>query len=239
MKHMKNYIVVSAWLCAATWLCSCQQPKTDDSITSVQQPATTSTNSFYVGNKAPLKPLHFIKLPMGSVEPTGWVLKYLQLQKNGLTGHLGEISAWLEKKDNAWLSKDGSGGHGWEEVPYWLKGYGDMAYLLKDSAMIRETKTWIDAVLQSQRPDGYFGPLTLKNGKPDVWPNMIMLKALTQYQEATADSRVIPLMQRYFAYQARNLAARPLENGRRSAGRTRCLACFGFITAQVILRCWI
>ena len=37
-----------------------------------------------------------------------------------------------------------------------------------------------------------------------------MLKALTQYQEATADPRVIPMMKRYFAYQLATLRTRPL-----------------------------
>src|SRR5436190_11193506 len=40
---------------------------------------------------------------------------------------------------------------------------------------------------------------------------MIMLKVLTQYQEANGDPRVIPAMQKFFAYQARSLAAAPLE----------------------------
>jgi DUF1680 family protein len=38
-----------------------------------------------------------------------------------------------------------------------------------------------------------------------------MLKVLMQYQEATGDPRVIPLMQKYFAYQAQELDARPLK----------------------------
>ena len=171
------------------------------SVSVVSSPPLNEMNKFYIGNKAPLQPLHFIKLPIGSIQPTGWLLKYLHLQRDGLTGKLGEISAWLEKKDNAWLSKDGKGGHGWEEVPYWLKGYGDLAYLLKDSAMINETKFWIDAVLQTQRPDGYFGPLTLNNGKPDLWPNMIMLWCLQSYYDYSKDNRVIPFMTRYFRWE--------------------------------------
>jgi DUF1680 family protein len=41
---------------------------------------------------------------------------------------------------------------------------------------------------------------------------MVMLKALIQYQEATGDPRVIPLLERYFAYQLQTLGSRPLEN---------------------------
>src|SRR2546428_12936836 len=41
---------------------------------------------------------------------------------------------------------------------------------------------------------------------------MVMLKALTQYQEATGDPRVIPLMERYFSYQLRQLSPRPLRD---------------------------
>ncbi len=82
------------------------------------------------------------------------ILCCLELQRDGLTGHLGEISAWLEKDNNAWLTTGGD--HGWEEVPYWLKGYGNLAYILNDPKMIAETKTWIEGVFASCQPDGYF-----------------------------------------------------------------------------------
>src|SRR6187455_2807485 len=130
-----------------------------NSVTNVKRPRTESTtNKYYVGNRQPLAPLSFIKLPVGTIRPGGWVLKFLELQRDGLTGKLGEISAWLEKKNNAWYSGNGQGDHGWEEVPYWLKGYGDLGYILHDQQMISETKSWLDKVFQSQTPDGYFGP---------------------------------------------------------------------------------
>jgi DUF1680 family protein len=112
---------------------------------------------------------------------------------------LSEISAWLDKKNNAWLGTGND--YGWEEVPYWLKGYGDMAYILGDEKMIDEAKTWIEAVFKSQRPDGYFGPWIEKNGKPDLWGNMIMLWCLQSYYEYSGDRRVIDLMTKYFKWQ--------------------------------------
>ena len=178
------------------------------SVTTIDRPALQPVNSFYVSNKAPLQPLSFIKLPIGSIKPKGWINRYLELQRDGLTGHLGEISAWLDKKDNAWFSGNGTGDHGWEEVPYWLKGYGDLGYVLGDQKIINETKLWLDKVFQSQRPDGYFGPGVVENehqdnkGKtPDLWPNMIMLWCMQSYYEYSKDARVIPFMAKYFKWQ--------------------------------------
>ena len=153
----------------------------NESVRVVDRPDTQSTNANYVSYRAPLRPLNFIKLPVGSIQPEGWVKKYLELQREGLTGHLGEISAWLEKDNNAWLTTGGD--HGWEEVPYWLKGYGNLAYILNDPKMIAETKTWIEGVFASCQPDGYFGPINERNGKRELWAQMIMLWCLQSYYE--------------------------------------------------------
>ncbi len=175
----------------------------------VQRPSTVANNKYYTSNKAPLKPLYFIKLPVGSIKPGGWILKYLELQRDGLTGQLGNISAWLDKNNNAWFSGNGKGDHGWEEVPYWLKGYGDLGYILNDEKIIGETKLWLEKVFQSQRADGFFGPGEIgKNQQdkivkiPDLWPNMIMLWCLQSYYEYNNDARVIPFMTKYFKWQA-------------------------------------
>ncbi len=166
------------------------------------------SNSYYLSNKAPLEPLRFMKLPVGAIKPEGWILKYLELQKDGLTGQLGTISAWLEKKNNAWYSGTGKGDHGWEEVPYWLKGYGDLGYILNDKSMIDETRSWLDKVFQSQHPDGFFGPGEVVYDKqnnivkvPDLWPNMIMLWCIQSYYEYSNDARVIPFMTKYFRWE--------------------------------------
>lgn len=131
----------------------------------------------------------------------------LKLQVAGFHGHLLEISSFLEKENNAWLDPEGKGEHGWEGLPYWLKGYSNCAYVLGDNEMIEEVKTWLNAMINSQQEDGWFGPgherggaATRLKGRADLWPNMIMLFNLQNYYKYSRDERVIKLMKDYFKY---------------------------------------
>lgn len=194
-------LILAGNLVASTW------PQ-GENIEVVPRPKAEPPNKFYVGNRAPLLPSPLVKLPIGAIEPQGWLRKELELEADGFTGHLTEISEFLKKDGNAWLSKDGLGEHGWEEVPYWLKGFGDLGYVLNDPRIIAEARTWIDAVLASQREDGYFGPRanltatkTDAGGKPDLWPHMIMLNVLQSFYEHTGDERILKHMSNYFRWE--------------------------------------
>lgn len=172
--------------------------KDDATVVRVDRLPVAVRNKHYVSNQTPLMPQQFVKLPVGSISPEGWLLKQLELQRDGLNGHLGEISAWLQKEDNAWLKTGGK--WGWEEVPYWLRGYGNLAYIMKDEAMLKETKFWIEGILKSQRKDGNFGPVQLNEGKQDFWPNMVVLWIVQSYYEYSNDVRVIDFMSKYCNY---------------------------------------
>ena len=169
----------------------------------IEKPSNTTLNSFYQTNQSPLQLQHLVKLPVGSIMPGGWLLKSLELQRDGLTGQLGDISAWLTKKNNAWLNKDGTGDWGWEEMPYWLKGYANIGYVLKDKKMIDESMVWINGTLNSQRDNGDFGPYVVRKttGKRDLWAQMLMLFVLQSYYEYSQDTRVITHMTKYFKWQ--------------------------------------
>ncbi|MCR5359526.1 MAG: glycoside hydrolase family 127 protein [Thermoguttaceae bacterium] len=170
-----------------------------DEFAQVAGPDISADSSNYPTNRAPLSPSIFMKLPVGAVTPSGWLGRYMELQRDGLTGKLGKLSIWLEKNDNAWLSKGGS--HGWEEVPYWLRGYADLAYILKDREMIAEAQIWIDAIIENQSPSGYFGPVDGAGNPPqDLWPNMLVLFLMRSYYEFSHDERVIPFLTRYFMW---------------------------------------
>jgi hypothetical protein len=199
----RRLLIAVAALAALPWV----SPAPADTVTAMDHPPTKPRNPFYVGNRAPLRPTPLLRLPNGSVKPKGWLRKQLELQAAGFHGHLGEISGFLRKKGNAWLDPKGRGDHGWEEVPYWLKGYLNAAYLLGDEDMIKEARVWVEGALKSQQPDGWFGPgegrtgaATDLKGREDLWPNMIMLFCLQDYHDFTGDKRVIEMMTRYFKY---------------------------------------
>jgi len=173
--------------------------------------APKSDRGEIITNRSPLAPSAFMKLPIGSITPKGWLRHQLELEANGMTGHLPEISKWCKFEGNAWAAADGKGDNGWEELPYWLKGFGDLGYVLKDERIIKEARKWIDGVLSSQEADGWFGPRGLKTslqGKPDLWPHMVMLNVLQSFHEYTGDARVIPFMLKYHRW----LNAQPGEN---------------------------
>ncbi len=197
---LKLFLLFTLVITISTIGCQSNLQKTNISV--VDRPNTHSKNSNYISNRPPLQPSAFIKLPVGSIQPEGWLKVYLEKQRDGLTGNLGKISAWLQKEDNAWLSEDGTGTWGWEEVPYWLKGYANLGYILDDNKIIDEAKIWLEATITGQRKDGNFGPKSFrKDGSMDFWGNMIMLYCLQSYYEYSGDERVIHLMTKYFKFQ--------------------------------------
>ncbi len=153
-------------------------------------------------NRKPLYPAAFQALPLGAIKACGWLLNQLQVQANGLTGHLDEF--WPDVgPDSGWL---GGAGEAWERGPYYLDGLLPLAHLLEDERLLKKVAPWIEWTLNSGDARGYFGPRN-----PDWWPRMIMLKVLMMHYEVSEDERVLQLMRNYFRYQLRALPVRPLH----------------------------
>jgi hypothetical protein len=184
-------LILSAGALITSWVILTEQVRAQQVETgntaAVGSPPIDRRSELYVTNREPLAAAPLIRLPIGSIQPTGWLRKQLELQAAGFQGHLTEISPFLRKERNAWLDREGKGDHGWEEPPYWLKGYLNLAYVLRDEAMINQAQQWIEGALASQKPDGWFGPDAERRGvatdlvgRDDLWPNMIMLFCLQQ-----------------------------------------------------------
>jgi virulence-associated protein VagC len=148
-------------------------------------------NTNYKGNPEPLLRNAYIKLPLGTVKPGGWLKSQLEAQAAGLSGNLDDF--WPDLVNSSWR---GGNGEAWERGPYYLDGLVPLAYLLNDNRLIEKVKLWIEPILSSSSDTGWYGPAKNK----DRWPLAVANKVLMQYFEATGDKRAIDVLTKYFRY---------------------------------------
>lgn len=149
----------------------------------------------YPVNPEPLVQEAYIRLPAGSVEPQGWLRNQLQIQADGLTGHLDDF--WEDLINSGWKGK---GGEFWERGPYYLDGLVPLAYILDDNRLKAKVEEWIEPIINSSRPDGWFGPEKLT----DRWPLAVTSKVLAEYYEATGKQEALDVLTAYFRYLHEN-----------------------------------
>ncbi|GAA5036265.1 beta-L-arabinofuranosidase domain-containing protein [Actinopolymorpha pittospori] len=153
-------------------------------------------------------------LPLGQIRPAGWLAGQLRLQADGMAGHLDEI--WPDVGESAWI---GGSAEGWEGGPYWLDGVTPLAFLLEDPALLAKVERWVSYILDHQADDGWLGPRRTGTGSEpdvdpdlDVWPRMVVLKALLQYHSATGDDRSVKASLRLVRILRNVLERRPLRD---------------------------
>jgi uncharacterized protein len=162
--------------------------------------------------KAKIKPA-FITLPPGSVTPSGWIKDWAEAAAQGITGHLDEYStAFAEAWKGQGFEARGVGpdGTGWplEQGSYWLDGAVRLAYILKDTALIRKVSKRLDYVVNGVLNGGE-SFIYWKNTKGllidssralpseaslqsfNNWAHSHMGRALVAYYQATHDKRIL------------------------------------------------
>ncbi|MDQ2800223.1 MAG: glycoside hydrolase family 127 protein [Armatimonadota bacterium] len=121
---------------------------------------------------------------------------------------------WPSIAQSKWIGGDSEG---WERGPYWLDGVVPLEVLLDDENLKAKMQRWTDYILDHQHPDGWLGVIEDSHAGEgqhvlDPWPIFVLLKAMTQWQEATGDERIIPAMQRVLRRIDILLDERPLES---------------------------
>lgn len=139
----------------------------------------------------------------------GWLRDQLQIQADGLSGHLHDF--WPDvSANNKWLG--GAVGEGWERFPYYLDGYVPLAFLLGDKQIQQRVVAWIDRIIQLQDSSGWLGPADpLPDRRAfDVWPATVLLKAMAQRYEADGDQHTLKAMLLFAQWLRANLHQYPL-----------------------------
>ncbi len=162
-------------------------------------------------------PLHappFTPLPLGQVRPQGWLARQLRIQAEGLSGHLDEF--WPDIQESRWFGGDAEG---WERAPYWLDGVIPLAFLLDDKVLKAKVTRYVNYILTHQHEDGWLGPRTMagtgggwESDRYDLWALFLALKMLTQYHDATSDTRVIKAVEKCLHRIDRHIDRAPLFN---------------------------
>ena len=154
-----------------------------------------------------LSTLPMKKLPLGEVKvERGWLRTQLDLMCEGITGRLPDFGPFFKSDRNGYLYPETESG--WEEIPYWIRGFYPMAVLTKHKEHLATAQTYFEALFASRQEDGWFGPAYLKRYDTlpdgielcDLFPAMMLLDTLALYYENTGDERVMETMEGFFTF---------------------------------------
>ncbi len=139
----------------------------------------------------------FQKFHLSEIKPKGWIKRQLELQFEGLSGHLQEF--WPDIRDSAWF---GGCAEGWERAPYWLDGMIPLVTLLDNNSFSEKLDGYMNYILEHQHADGWLGPKNSNSKNPeakegyDIWAQFLILKVLVEYYELKNDVRIMVAIER-------------------------------------------
>jgi len=141
-----------------------------------------------------------MKLPIGSIRPNGWLRHQLELEAAGLTATSRKFPKWCNLKampGPLLMARRKRLGRAAVLAQRFrrprLRAQG-RAYHQGSSSMDRCSSSL------ARNPTAGSAPRSLKTslqGKPDLWPHMVMLNVLQSFYEYSADPRVLPFNAKY------------------------------------------
>ena len=144
------------------------------------------------------------EVPVSRLKVEGWMLEYLKLQKDGLTGHL-EVAGYPFDRigwDRSAVDTSDSGNPGWwvyEQTAYWLDGKERVGRLLSDKKLCGDVSKSIEYTISNRDADGYMGPKFLKEANGwNRWPHVVFFRALMARYQATGDKQIIDVMTEHY-----------------------------------------
>jgi len=145
-------------------------------------------------------------LPLGAIEPLGFLREQMERNKDGMGGHLPELEPGMIRDPyigrthvEAWGDGDQEG-WGAEISGNFYTGFVGLAYTLQDPALMAQAEDWVNRVLARQRPDGYMGTYDGENSKIyddyNAWGTACGMRAMLRYYSATGRREVLDAVYR-------------------------------------------
>ncbi|KAG2184838.1 hypothetical protein INT43_000751 [Umbelopsis isabellina] len=141
----------------------------------------------------PLEPFQFAPLNVGEIKPAGWLRDQLQIQANGLAGHLYDFYSYINA--NPWVGGSSDYADLHESGPYWLNGMVPLAFQLEDDRLLGQVNDYVNYIISHQESDGWLGP----DDPYILWPRFPAMLALMQYAQAnsSATTTVVNTMHKF------------------------------------------
>jgi hypothetical protein len=137
----------------------------------------------------------FSELPVGTVQPRGWIQKWLERQADGLTGHPENMSypydtclyagtippaPYTNKWWSAWWP--------YEQAGYFVDGMTRLSWLVNDPAINHRRDVNLDFILNNST-NGNLGPSRW------CWPNAVVGRALMAQFSATGNPKTAQVLE--------------------------------------------
>jgi hypothetical protein len=125
-----------------------------------------------------LVPQKYDLLPVGVVQPQGWFKDQLQLESDGLAGHLFDFYRYVKRSQ--WLGGVDEYSELHESAPYWYNGIVPLAYVLNDTRLINQANQFLTYTLEHQASDGWLGPETTRQTR-GIWARCLLLQGMMNH----------------------------------------------------------
>jgi len=192
--------------CELDWFRKCQQRTLrPHASSSSESPAHMPAELFMIVRAMMMVKTYakFRELPITRIHAEGWLRRYLEKQRHGLTGYLenagypfntpgwsGEAPGLKEHEQHWWP---------YEQIGYWVDGMVRCGHLLGDEYLLDRARKHFDHVLENADPDGYLGPKFMKQwGDFNRWPHAVFFRALMAHADATDDDGISAALARHY-----------------------------------------
>ncbi len=138
-----------------------------------------------------------------TVQPAGWLAKYIDTQFAGLTGHMAAAGFPFDR--TFWGAESiapypGTAWWPYEQTAYYIDGFTRAAILTGDADRIARAEAMIYPVLRHPDAEGYLGPAALKHaGQPHFrWPHVVFFRACLALYEHNGDPAIPQALTRHY-----------------------------------------